>query len=72
MVTLIEDGIINTDLKSILTKLSDVGIITNYDYTIIPSYKKGEIKVYLNLMTCYMVKPIQLCSVINVEFEEEE
>jgi hypothetical protein len=26
----------------------------------------------LNLMTCYMVKAIQLCSVINVEFAEEE
>jgi hypothetical protein len=26
----------------------------------------------LNLTTCYMVKAIQLCSVINVEFAEEE
>lgn len=72
IVDLIEDGIITEDLHNILKRLATKNIITAYDFTIVPYYAKGEIKVYLNLMTCYMVKPIQLCSVINVEFAEEE
>ena len=72
MVELIEDQIVGTDLKEILNRIQNAGIITNYDYTIVPYYTKGEIKVYLNLLTNYMVKPIQLCSVIDVEFAEEE
>ena len=72
IVELIEDEIIVEDLHSILKRLSTKGVITSYDFNIVPYYAKGEIKVYLNLMTCYMVKAIQLCSVINVEFAEEE
>lgn len=69
---LIEDEIIIDDLHNILKKLSSNNIITSYDFTIVPYYAKGEIKVYLNLMTCYMVKAVQICSVINVEFAEGE
>lgn len=72
MVELIEDEVIIEDLHSILKRLSTKGVITSYEFNIVPYYAKGEIKVYLNLMTCYMVKAIQLCSVINVEFAEEE
>lgn len=71
VVELIEEEIITSDLREILTKLVNLGVITSYEYTIVPSYIKGEIKVYLSLMTCYMVKAIQLCSTINVEFDEE-
>ena len=61
----------NKYLTEILSRLANLGVITTFDYTVVPSYIKGEIKVYLNLMTCYMVKAIQLCSTINVEFDEE-
>lgn len=71
VVELIEENIITNDLTEILSRLANLGIITTFDYTVVPSYIKGEIKVYLNLMTCYMVKAIQLCSTINVEFDEE-
>ena len=72
IVTLIKEKIVTTDLRNILEALSTKGIITEYDFNIIPYYAKGEIKVYLNLKTCYMVKSVQLCTVIDVEFEEEE
>jgi hypothetical protein len=71
IVKLIEDKIITEDLNNILARLPDKNIITNYDFNIVPFYAKGEIRVYLNLMTCYMIKSIQICSVINVEFAEE-
>lgn len=71
LIELIEDKIIEIGLETILESLSRRNIITDYSYTIVPSYSTGEAKVYLNLTTCYMVKPIQLCSVVNVEFEEE-
>ena len=72
IVELIEDSIITEDLENMLKHLSNQNIITSYDFQIVPYYAKGEIKVYLNLMTCYMVKAVQICSVINVGFAEEE
>ena len=72
LVTLIKEGIVITDLQNMLKTLLTRGIITEYDFNIVPYYAKGEIKVYLNLKTCYMVKSVQLCTVIDVEFEEEE
>lgn len=72
LVKLIEENIIENDLEVLLKNIHRSGIITDYDYTIVPSYSTSEVKVYLNLLTCYMVKPIQLCSVIDVEFAEEE
>lgn len=72
IVELIEDNIVEEDLKKILNRLQNVGVITKYEFTIVPFYKKGEIKVYLSLLTNYMVKAIQLCSVIDLEFAEEE
>lgn len=72
MQKLIKDKIIIGDLNNILTILYRKGIITSYEFKIMPYYAQNEIKVYLNLTTCYMVKTIQLCSVIDVEFAEEE
>lgn len=72
MVQLIEDNIIQEDLNNILQTLSSKNVITEYNFTVVPFYAKGEIKVYLNLMTCFMVKAVQICSVINVEYAEEE
>ena len=72
IVDLIEDNVIVEELQHILGKIAAKSIITSYDFKIVPSYATGEIKVYLNLMTCYMVKAVQMCSVINVEFAEEE
>lgn len=72
IVDLIEEEVIDSDLNALLNKLHIKNIITSYDFKIVPFYAKGEIKVYLNLMTCYMVKSVQICSVINVDFAEEE
>lgn len=72
IVQLIENKIIASDLETILEYLYNKNIITAYSFNITPYYAKGEIKVYLNLMTCYMVKAVQLCSVINVDFAEED
>lgn len=72
IVDLIKGKVIIEDLNNILKILANNNIITSYDFNIVPYYALGEIKVYLNLTTCYMVKAIRLCSVINVEFAEEE
>lgn len=72
MVELVEDDIVANDLQQILEQLFAYDIITAYDFRIVPYYSQGEIKVYLSLTTCYMVKAVQLCSVINVEFAEED
>lgn len=72
MENLIKKKMIVEDLKNIFTVLYRRGIITSYEFDVVPYYAQNEIKVYLNLTTCYMVKAIQLCSVINVEFAEEE
>ncbi len=70
IIMLIKEGVIIEDLNNVLRYLSTKGVITTYDFTIVPSYGKGEVKVYLNFMTQYMIKPIQICSVINAEFDE--
>jgi hypothetical protein len=70
IVMLIRESIITEDINNVLNYLSAKGVITKYDFTIVPSYAKGEIKVYLNFMTQYMIKPVQICSVINAEFDE--
>lgn len=71
MVDLIKDEVIVEDLHSILEVLVAKNIITQYNFKIMPYYATGEIKVYLTLLTCYMVKAITLCTVVDVEFEEE-
>lgn len=72
IVELIENEIIHQDLQAILKKLHSKNIITSFDFTIVPNYGNGEVKVYLTLLTCYMVKAIQICSVIDLEFSEED
>lgn len=72
MITLIKKRIIVEDLNNIFSILYRKNIITSYEFNILPYYAQHEIKVYLSLTTCYMVKSIQLCSVINVDFAEEE
>ena len=72
MYKLIKDSIIMSDLKNILDIISSKGIITEYEFEIVPNYAKGEVKIYLSLLTCYMVKAVKICSVVNLEFDEEE
>lgn len=69
---LIREQIVVNDLDSVLGRLSEANILTNYDFRIVPLYAEGHIKVYLNLLTNYMVKPIQLCAEIETSFKEEE
>ena len=72
MYKLIKEKIIINDLTSILDVISSKGIITQYEFEIVPDYARGEVKVYLSLLTCYMVQAVKICSVINLEFAEEE
>lgn len=72
MQELIKQKIIAEDLNNIFAVLYRKSVITSFEFKIMPYYAQHEIKVYLSLTTCYMVKAIQLCSVINVDFAEEE
>ncbi len=71
IVKLIKKEVILNNIENVLSYLNAKGIITSYSYIIVPYYAKGEVKVYLTFKTQYMVKSIQICSVIDVEFEEE-
>ena len=71
IVALVKENIIGNDLTSILKALKYREIITQYNFEIVPFYGKGEIKVYLTLMTNYMIKPIQVCTVVDVKYIEE-
>ena len=68
---LINKSVIEKDTRKILNTLVKKNIITKYSFTIVPYYNWHEIKVYLNLESCYMIKPITICPVINVTYEEE-
>ena len=72
MYTLIEQKIIDSDLDKILNILSSKSIITKYSFKIEPNYLQNEIKVYLNLQTCYMIKSIKICSIIKLSYTEPE
>lgn len=67
----IRNDVIVQDLKSILETLRQRSIITSYDFKILPHYQNGEVKVYLTLKTCYMVKAVVLRTAFNVESSEE-
>lgn len=68
---LINRGIMESDLKFIFNSLLSRGIITNADFKIVPTYATGHVKLYLRLKTNYMIKAIQLCSMINVQYIQE-
>ena len=69
---IIRGDVIVQDLKLILSTLKSVNIITSYNYKILPHYSTGEVKVYLTLMTCYMVKSVVLRTAFNVKTSEED
>lgn len=68
---IIKEQIINKDIKKILNTLQERSIITKYSFTIVPYYNWHEIRVYLNLESSYMIKPITVCPVINIQYNEE-
>jgi hypothetical protein len=68
---LMYDKIIDSDINKILGALVDNNILTKYNYNIVPYYNWNEIRVYLNLESRYMVKPITICPVVNVKYGEE-
>lgn len=63
--------IINSDIETILGALVNNNVLTKYNYNIVPYYNWNEIRVYLNLESRYMIKPITICPVINVKYGEE-
>lgn len=68
---LIKERIIQQDLSNLLTALANKDVITWYEFKLVPEYSKGHLKVYLSLKTNYMVKSIQICSLIDIEYLEE-
>ena len=68
---LISNDVMDKDIRKILNTLVKKDIITKYSFTIVPYYSWNEIRVYLNLESCYMIKPITICPIINIEYEEE-
>ena len=68
---LISDNVMDKDIRRILNALIKRNIITKYNFTIVPYYNWNEIRVYLNLESCYMIKPITICPIIDVQYEEE-
>jgi hypothetical protein len=68
---LISDNTMDKDIRKILNALVERNIVTKYSFTIVPYYNWNEIKVYLNLESCYMIKPITVCPIINVKYEED-
>lgn len=71
LVKLIKQDIIKSDLNTLLNAIKQKGIITKYDFNLVPFYGKGEVKVYLNLQTNYMIKPVNIYTVINTEYIED-
>lgn len=71
MYELVKEKTIHNDIGTILSTLKNVGIITAFEYRIVPYYAKGHIIVYLTMMTNYMVKSVKLSTTINIEFLEE-
>ena len=69
---IIRQDVMVQDLKSILQVLHSRGVITKYEFKILPNYPNGEIKLYLTLMTCYMVKAVVLRAAFNVQSSEED
>lgn len=68
---LIKEEIIQQDLSNLLTTLVNMNVITWYEFKLVPEYSRGHLKVYLSLKTNYMVKAIQICSLIDIEYLEE-
>lgn len=66
-----ESKIINKDIDKLMSTLVEKGILTNYSFTIMPYYNWNEIRVYLNLESSYMIKPITVCPVITVQYSED-
>lgn len=71
MVKLVKEKIVVNDIETILHTLKSRGIITSYEFRIVPYYSQGHIKVYLTMMTNYMVKAVHLATVIEMEFIDE-
>lgn len=69
--SLVETGIMYRDINLILSELKDRNALTSYDFSVKAFYKRGLIKVYLNLETLYMAKPVTMCPVIEVEYSED-
>jgi hypothetical protein len=72
MTELIEKNVITSDANKLFKVLIERGVITKYNFSLVPYYNQHEIKVYLNLETSYMIKSVTICSAINVEFAENE
>lgn len=71
MITLVHDGIITHDTDVILSYIKQAGIITAYNFKIVPYYDIGEVRVYLEMKTNYMVKAVRMAATIDVEYAEE-
>lgn len=66
----IKAGVINADIKRILDTLKQKGLLTNYSFAVVPYYNQNQIKVYLNLESIYMIKPVTICPILDIQYDE--
>lgn len=71
MHTIMQEGLLEKDIKTMLETLKGIDYITYYDFKLVPYYLQGEIKVYLTLISNFMVKSVTLCTSIKAEFSED-
>lgn len=71
MQMILKEGYIEKDIKQMLETLKSIDYITYYEYKLVPYYMQGEIKVYLTLISNFMVKSVTLCTSIRAEFSED-
>lgn len=71
MYELVQRKILQSDLNTILSACHEAGIINSFEFKILPYYQQNEIKIYLSMLTNYMVKAVNLCAVVYAEFDEE-
>lgn len=67
---LLSKGIVDKDLKILLTSLKNKGYLTNFSFLVMPYRISNQLKVYLTLETAYTVSAVKTCSVIGLEFVE--
>ena len=71
MQLILQEGYIVKVIKQMLETLMSIDYITYYEYKLVPYYMQGEIKVYLTLISNFMVKSVTLCTSIRAEFNED-
>ena len=71
METLLDNGVIEQDIRKVMDTIQQLNVITSYYITIQPIYRENHIKIELVLTTNYMVKPVTIHAQVQVQRMEE-